>query len=1162
MKIQHPQSGLHSITSVDITQPLGAHAVRQHSKRSTIILQWASFCILAILLVACPHILQAQNVTASITGTVTDSAGAVVPGAKVTAHDIQRGTTWPTQTNAAGVYVLTQLAVGDYDVKVEAPGFSTALHPAFTLVMNQTARLDFTMTAGKVSQTVNVNTAPPLLQTETTELGTLIDAHTNVTLPLATRNYNQLTLLSPGAVSTNPGSFTGAQTTFQSGRPYVNGNREQTNDYLLDGMDNNQIDNNDVAYAPSVDSIQEFNLISQNPPASYGNYLGGIISVTTKSGTNQFHGGAFEFIRNDVFNANEWGNNLFHLPKAKLRWNEFGADIDGPIIKDKLFFFVDYQGSRFDQPGTTAPFTVFTTAERKGDFSDFCPEGFNAGLCLNPAHQLYNPFSSNTVAGRQPFANNQIPNQYFSKAASSILNSPLYPEPINSGTTGNQTNFIHSNTNSDQGDLKLDWIASQKDHIYARYSQQHVVNPTTNSQQLLGDTSNNFPLYNGVISWSRIISPSLVNEVRGGFSYYPVSLGVSNPTGQNLATNFGIAGAAAGIPFLPQISLGGGFIGGQAFGNNDALNQFNDTVIQAEDELTWVYGQHSVHTGFQYFHYKTDIFYPGNEGLAGEFQFNGQYTDNGTPSSPGMGEADFLMGLPNNLGLGANTGARDLNNELLAAYVQDDWHAASKLTLNLGLRWELSTPRTEAHNQETNYGLTSGQVMLAGQNGASKALYNQYNGITNFQPRIGASYELNNSTVLRAAYGISNFTESTGTGNLLFQNAPWAIPHNVTYNNTQALPGSTLDQGFTQFPTSGCTAATALQSSAACFAGATIHAFDPNDVRPAVSQQYNLMVQHQFGQATTVQVGYVGQHTDHLMAIYLINQKVLNPDGTTSPSPFLSGNPTLHNEIGQARMTQSSGFSNYNGLQASLQHRLTQGLETQLNYTWSKCMTNSSGFFAQYGDTNAGKTEAGNDYFFVQNTYDPKADYGLCPNNVASDLNGYVTYDLPVGRGRQFGGDMNRFSDAVIGGWQANAILNFHTGFPITAQAVDQSGTISGFPRANCNGSPHETPYKKATGQPGYQWLDPSSVSQPATGTFGNCSVGSFRGPGLKTVDFSLTKIFPIVGSQDIQLRAEAINVTNTPILVAPADRVGPNFGLIQASQGARNLQFAVKYMF
>ncbi len=1125
------------------------------------------FCFAALSLAA-----WGQEVTATITGTVTDSSGAVVAGAAVSAQEVDRGTLFSSKTNSAGIYNLPQLHIGTYDVKVEASGFATAEHPPITLVLNQTARLDFRLSVGQASQTVTVSSAQPLLQTDSTLVGTVISGRANVALPLATRNYNQLTLLSPGAVSTNPGSFTGPQATFQSGRPYINGNREQVNNYILDGMDNNQIDNNDVAYAPSVDSIQEFNLISQNAPASFGNYLGGVISVSTKSGTNQFHGDIFEFIRNDKLNANTWSNNLQGLPRADLRWNEFGGSIGGPIIRDKLFFFADYQGSRFDQPATPTPYTVFTAAERQGDFSQFCTSAggtFQGGICSKPAGQLYNPRSSSTVQGRQPFLNNQIPASLFNASAVKILSSPLYPEPLNAQNTGNQVNLTHSYTNGDQGDLRIDWAATAKDHVYGRYSQQSVVNPTTNSQLLTGDSENNYPIYNGLVSWSRTIGPSLVNEVRFGVSYYPVTLGVSNPVNQNLPQVFGVAGVTPGITLLPQMQITGGFVNttGNALGNNDAVNKFDDTVIQAEDSIILTRGRHSFNIGFQYFRYRTDIFYPGNGGLAGQIFFNGQFTGNGaaTNAAPGMGEADFLLGLPNQIALGGGSGDRGLRNSLMAAYLQDDWRIASNLTLNLGLRWELNTPRSEVHNQETNYGLYSGAVMIAGVGGNSSSLYNQYNGPTNFQPRVGLTWQpsWDKNTVVRAGYGISNFAESTGTNNLLFQNPPFIIPHNVLYNNTQALPGSTLDQGFSQFPTSGCTVAAALQSSPLCFKGAGIHAFDPN-FRAAVSQQYNFIIQRQLNNSMTFQIGYVGQKTDHLAAIGLLNQGVLASNGTVSPSPYLAGNPTLKSEIGQPRVTESNGLSNYNAMQATLQKRLSNGLETQLNYTWSKCMADAAGFFYQYGDTNPGLTQAGDDYTFFQNQYDPKGDYGRCFNDVASDFNGYVLYDLPFGRGRMFGSHLNPVVNAIAGGWQINSLFTFHTGFPVTAQANDQSGTGSGFPRANCVGQPIETPYKQSTiaGSPGYQWLGQSSVTTPNAGTFGDCQVGSFRGPGLKTADLAVSKSFPITESQNVEFRAEAINFTNTPILAAPSDRVGPTFGLVTQSQGPRNIQFALKYHF
>jgi hypothetical protein len=1118
-----------------------------------------------------------QDISSKITGTVTDASGAVISGATVTARETSRGTVYPTKTNSAGIYYLAPLPVGDYTLKIEATGFASQSRQAFTLVLNQTARVDVALTVGQASQTVEVSSAPPLLQADQTFLGTVLDARANVTLPLATRNYNQLTLLSPGAVSLNPGSFTGSQASFQVGRPYINGNREQTNNYILDGMDNNQIDNNDVAFAPSVDAIQEFNLISQNAPASYGNYLGGIISVTLKSGTNQFHGDVFEFIRNDAFNANKWQSGLTkgqpYIPgtnnpdgtglKPILRWNEFGGSIGGPIIKDRLFFFGDYQGSRFDQPATSVPYTVFTAAERQGNFGSICSAGFNSqGICNNPAQQLYNPYSSPTPANRQPFANNVV-NIPFSSAASKILNSSLYPGPINNLTTGNQVNVTHSYTNSDQGDLKLDWVASQKDHVYARYSQQHIVNPTTNSQVLTGNSDNEFPLYNGVLDYTHTFSPYFLNSARIGASYFPVTEGYTNPTGQNLPTTFGIAGTAANQTFLPLMTFSGASYGPQ-IGNNNLISQFHDTVVQAEDTVTLVHGKHTTNVGFEYYNYRTNVFYVGNSGLAGQFIYDGSFTGNtAAGGATGWAEADFLLGLPENVGLGSG-GGRGLRYSLYSAFVQDDWHLRSNLTLNLGLRYEVVTPRAEAHNQSTNYNLSTGAVEIAGQDGNSQALYNQYNGSTNFQPRVGFSWQpqSDKSMVVRGAYGISNFTESTGTGNLLIQNPPFAIPLNVTYaGGTQALPTTTLDLGFSSFPASGCTISTAIAQSPLCFDGAGIHAFDPNNVRPAVSQQYNLTVQHQLGNSSTFQISYVGQKTDHLMTIALINQKVLQANGTIAPSPFL--NPTLQGLIGQARLTASTGYSNYNALQASFQKRLSQGLQFQANYTWSKCMGNSSGFYAQYGDTNANLTQAGNNHFFFQNTYNPAADYGRCDQNVTNSFNGFVTYDLPFGRGRTFGSNINRVADLVVGGWQVNSIMQFHDGFPITAQATDNSGTTSGFPRANCNGQPIETPRHPSTiaGSPGYIWFDPSSVSQPTSG-FGNCQVGSFTGPGLQSLDFSVSKSFAIVEHQSLQFRAEAINGLNHPILVAPNSTIGNTFGLVNNAQGERQLQFALKYLF
>src|SRR5271156_37579 len=314
-----------------------------------------------------------QQITASITGTVEDSAGAVLNDATVTARDTERGTSQTTKSSSGGVYNFNNLPIGTYELKAEAAGFEGEVLPPITLVLNQRARVDFKMKVGAVTNTVQVSSEAPQLQADTTQVSTLIDAHTIVGIPLATRNYVELTLLAPGSVTTDNASFNNGDNTANGGRPSIDGHREQSDNFILDGMDNNQTSENQLGFTPSPDAIQEFNLITSNAPAEFGNYAGGIINASIKSGTNQFHGDAWEFFRNNVLDANQWENKFDgpgnFLPRPALRWNMFGGTLGGPVWKDKLFFFVDYQGQRFDHPTTSSFITVFTNAERNGDYS-------------------------------------------------------------------------------------------------------------------------------------------------------------------------------------------------------------------------------------------------------------------------------------------------------------------------------------------------------------------------------------------------------------------------------------------------------------------------------------------------------------------------------------------------------------------------------------------------------------------------------------------------------------------------------------------------------------------------------------------------------------------------------------------------------------------------
>jgi hypothetical protein len=1109
-------------------------------------------CLAAVVLTA-PHDLLGQQVTGAIQGLVADPSGAPVVSATVTAKDVDRGTVLTTQTNSEGLYNLPRVPVGRYEVRAESKGFQTSVQPAFTLELNQTARVDFSMKIGQVSETVEVTSAAPLLQTESTFIGTVINSSTNEALPLATRNYVQLTLLAPGSVHPDPSTMTNGSATGGGGRPYVNGNREQANNFLLDGLDNNQVSDNLVGYTPSVDAIEEFNMITNNAPAEFGNYMGGIISTSIKSGTNQFHGDAFEFFRNDVLNANSWSNNWSGSPRSKVRWNMYGATLGGPIKKDKLFFFVDYQAQRLNFPNSTGTISLITAAERQGDFSALLGRGI----------QLYNPFSvtaagspgcpaSNTAGCRAPFSNNQIPLSLLDPVAKNLFSSSLYPVPTLPGLQNNYYNTSNSHIYVDQGDAKLDYNISDKDRLWGRYSQEFLQNPSTNSFALFAPGFNDTPIYNGVMNWTHTFSPALVNEVRLGANYVQLHNGNAfDSSAGNIAQDLGIANGNDRGPGLLAINIGGGFAGG--IGNSGVQQLFADTVIQAEDGVIISKGKHVIHTGFQFIRQRINTYYSGNNGAFGLMDYSGRFTAgpnalavNG--NGAGAGEADFFLGLPDQLGRGITGGTWGQRSSVPAAYVQDDYKITPRLTLNLGLRWEMHTPWVEVKDRQVNFAPISGAIQTAGSSNCiysnCRALYNSYNGILNWQPRVGFAYNpaaFGGRFVIRGAYTLSSYLEGTGTNLRLPLNPPVNEEFNTTYFNSP-LPGSTSGQGLS-----------VLTSPTDPFAGAIIRLWDAN-IKPASVNQWNLSTQYEFTNSLTFQVGYVGQRSTHLMVPMPYFQRQLNPDGTTSPSPFLSGNPALAN-IGQISGTESNGTQSYNALQAVLHQRFSNGLQGQVAYTYSKCMTNSSGYYGSWG----GQTTPTSPYF--QNLYDMKAEWGPCYYDVTHILTSYAVYDLPVGRGKKYGHDMNKAADALVGGWQTSAIFTWHGGFPLTISASDASGTNSRGARADCIAPPNVFGKQEYSGG-GYQWFDPNSYAAPQPGQFGSCGVGTVRGPGLVDLDVTAEKNFSLTERFKLTFRTDFVNSLNHPILNSPGTGLGGGLGAVQSSQPGRTIQFALKLFY
>jgi hypothetical protein len=1119
-----------------------------------------------------------QEVTASITGTVTDPQGAALPGATVTATSQERGQTFTALTNDSGLYRIAQLPVGTYTVKVEKSGFSLASYPAFVLTLNQVARVDVAMKVGQTSETVEVSGSAPILATETTQVDTVINAATNDNLPLASRNYVQLTLLAPGAVSTDPSSFNnGNNTGGYGGRPLINGNREQANNFMLDGMDNNQVSDNLLGYTPAPDAIQEFNLITNNAPAEFGNFEGGIVNATIKSGTNAFHGDVWEFFRNDVLNANSWSNNLVTpaLPKAKLRWNMFGGTIGGPILKNRLFFFADYQGQRFDIPSSPGANTVFTAAERTGDFGAICTAGFNgSGMCLDPTQQLYNPCASFTApctssstpaATRQAFPYNVIPAVMISPVAAALFNSSLYPSPVNTATQQNAVNTTNSAQNVDQGDLKIDFKASQKDNISYRFTRAYQNNPSFNSQALLSNGYSTTPIYNTVGDWTRTIGNNWVNDARVGWSHVTLNSGNAWASGVGQFGNtIGIGNGNPGsLPGLLAINFSNTKVSN--LGAAEQTQSFDDHVWQFSDGLGWSHGRHNFKFGGQLTRQIIKTFYAGNNGQLGLMDFDGRFTKSAIGGSGGDGGADFVLGLEYQYGRGVSTGKTwEQSSNLIGIYAEDTWRVTDRFTLNLGLRYDAHTPWVEKNDQQANYNIATGNIDLAGKNGASRALYKGFYGGRDFQPRIGLAWTpaaLGGHTVIRAAFGISSYLEGTGTNLRLTLNPPFTPAEtNAIYNNIP-LPLTDTTDGIA----GSATAPSCDAPAYACYAGSFLRVWDPN-VQPAIADEYNATVQHQFAGNTTIQVGYVGQRGTHLMVPFDFAQRQLLSDGSTAPSPYFAANPTLYSVLGHPDTgvadatvsgTKSNGNMRYNSLQAVLQKEMTHGLQYQVSYTFSKCMSDNTGYYGAWN--NALSASA-----YWQNVYDQRSEWAPCYYDATHVLSSYAVYDLPFGRGKMIGKNVNGVVNEVIGGWAVSPIVSFRTGWPLPVYgAEDLSGTFSRGARADCNGTPKLT--KTAIQGVGVQWFtNTGQFTQPAAGTFGNCSpqLDGLRSPHYTDVDMSLHKDFPIRERFRLQFRTDFINAFNHVQYNAPNMSLGSTMGQITGAQPPRNIQLALKLYY
>jgi hypothetical protein len=1054
-----------------------------------------------------------QTYTATVTGTVSDPQGAAVPGVKVVATNQGTKLEYTAQTSDAGVYTVPFLPVGVYVLTVEGSGFKKLVSNEIKLEVNQTARVDLQLQVGGVNEIVNVQGVAPVLQTENVMVGQVISGSTTTNLPLNGRNFQQLALLLPGAVTPNPGGFNSVSLQNGQGRPYVNGQREQGNSFLLDGISVDETIDNRIGYKPNVDAIAEFRVETSNSSAEFGNVAGGIVNATLKSGTNGFHGNVFEFLRNDALDANTWSNNRNGATKQKLRQNVFGGTLGGPVIKNRLFFFTDYQGTLQRTGGGTSAF-VAPAAWRTGDLSS-----------LKTA--VIDPLTG------QPFPGNIIPTSRIVNPVAKALfaSNDLYPL---SSRIDQATGLAIYNTrtlskiNGHQFDVKIDARLTEKDNVSGRYYFANFDEGQSKGVLPVTPTGGSFNRPQGIVlNWTRTFSPTIVNEARVGVSRAVFITNIID------WANIGNGNAKLGIPGgqalagLSLITLGNGLasIGSRAVTEDSVTNTF-----LYGDNLTILRGRHSFRMGGQLQRYQQNRFYTGNNGLLGGFTYDGTFTKSGF--------ADFLLNLVANKSIGntggVNPGTWGHRQNRIGAFFQDDFKLRNNLTLNLGLRWEFTSPVVEVNDRQSNFDLT-GRLIFAGQNGASRALYDPY--YKGFEPRIGFAWtpeRFHNRLVVRAGYGIVQFMEGTGANLRLPLNPPFFSEADRSYNTSSGA--GTITTGFSDVIVRNQIAG-------------LIRVWDPN-LRPQFTQQYNLTLEYQLANTMSVSAAYVGNRATHLVAPTDFNQPFPGTGDFNLRRP-LSGVLPL---VTQISGTASWAISNYNAMQLNLRQRFGRGLEFLGSYTFSKTLTDNLGYYGSAGVA-AQSAYSYNQYAQRLFNYGP-AFFDARHNFVFSG-----SYELPYGKGRSFGKSLSPVINAALGGWNINSVIQFRSGFPIT---VTTGGANSG---QNPRGG--EKPDLIGDPTPSNQtidnWINPAAFRSAAPGKFGNSPVGVIRAPGFADWDFGVGKKFNVTEGNYFDFRAEFFNFTNHPSFAPPARTFSDTntFGRITGVVSPpRTVQFALKYHF
>jgi Carboxypeptidase regulatory-like domain/TonB dependent receptor-like, beta-barrel len=1094
----------------------------------------------------------AQFESATLTGVVMDPANAVVPDADIRAVNTDTNQESAATTNSEGRYTFTNLRPGSYRVSAKATGFKETVSSGIVLQINQAARLNFELTVGQLSDQVQVIESAPVLQTETSGLGAVIDHTKMVELPLNGRDYNQLALLSPGVLAPTPR----LQSIGFRGAFNVNGNRAFQNAFQLDGLDNTSYSNsfrglNMQVIQPSVEALQEFKIQTNAYSAEFGRSAGALVNAVIRSGSNELHGSVYDFLRNSSLDATNFFANKNGLAKPFRQRNQFGAAAGGPILKNKTFIFGDYEGLR-DASAIVRTSSVPQPIWLRGMFATPIWNPYNPS---DQGQDFLIPATADCNDGTGRCW--RIPDNLIDPVGRKVLNVSPAPNAVSPTLDNNYVSAPVTTNRSNQFDVRVDHTVSSNLNFFGRYSfsKSKIFQPAPRpgfSEGAFNDTFGTADLKSqqvaGGLVW--IIGSHLVSDTRFGYAlgdYFqlPPNFGSGCPEQliglKNAPTDEAICGG------FPTFNFNGATA--RRIGRTTSQPQFQTPrSLNIRESLSWSRGAHAVKFGAELLNVETGIRDIGS--LLGQFDFEGRFSGNNGRWENAV--ADLLLGFPRRYQQDSNTTFK-IYQHMLFGFVQDDWRVSPNLTVNLGLRYEFATPPRERDFKWANFDPTAGKFITAAKGSLSQEALIEPDR-NDFAPRIGFAYTVTPKTVIRSGYGIFyNHANRLGREGLLGFNLPFIILADANIAGSNLLRSTDalfrLQDGIP---------AGFVDVSRVNLATVARKAQDPNQRSPYV-QQYNFAIQREIARELVMDFSYVGNR-----GVKLPSFRNLNPNAYTFNSQGLvvvgSRELATLGLQGDIQILENLGRSNYNSLQAKLEKRLSQGLTLLTSYTYGKALTDSVDHLSTSG---AGNGVDVGEYREPQNPHNRREEYGPSEFDVTHRFVLSGVWEVPFGKGRAYGQNLSRAAELILGRWEFSPIFTWQSGLPLTINQ-GQITNIGGERRSRPNRISDGTlPSDQRTVD---RWFDTSAfVSVTATTPnqiFGNSGVGILRGPGAVNLDFNLAKDFRVTENFGMQFRGEFFNALNHANFGVPGVTLGAGFGQIVSAADARIIQFALKLKF